>query len=474
MASPSLAILRVQSDERLAALARAGHERAFEAIVERYRRPLLRHARRLVGDARAEDVVQQALVSAWTALERGDDVRELGAWLHRIVRNTGLNALRAQRESTELKDSLAGGAAPQEVLERRLTVRETLEALAALPERQREALLRTAVEGRSQAEVAESLGLTDGAVRQLVHRARIAMRAAATALTPLPAASWLASLGTRSEPIAGRVGELVAGAGAGATLAKAGAIAILAGGAATGPALVERYEDRARSGAAKSERAERPAAPARDGAASLPVAAPVAGGGSGGPGSSGSGRSGSGSSGSGSSGSGSSGSGSSGSGSSGSGSSGSGSSGSGSSGSGSSGSGSSGSGSSGSGSSGSGSSGSGSSGSGTSGSGSSDSGSSGSGTSGSGSSDSGSSGSGTSGSGSTESGSSGSGTSGTGSSGIASSDSGTSGSDTSGSDTSGSGSSGSSGSGSSGSGSGTAITASPTVSPDDSSGSGSG
>jgi RNA polymerase sigma factor (sigma-70 family) len=322
MVTPSIAILRVQSDERLVVLARAGHERAFEAIVERYRRPLLRHARRLVGEARAEDAVQQALVAAWAALGRGDDVRDLSAWLHRIVHNTGLNLLRGQRDSVELRDSLAAGAPPHEVLERRQTVRETLEALAALPERQREALLRTAVEGRSQAEVAQALGLSDGAVRQLVHRARTAIRAAATALTPLPAASWLASAGTRSEPIAGRVAELVAGSGGGATLAKAGTIAVLAGGAATGPALVQRHDQRGPARAeARTERADRPAERA---APIATLSAPP--GGSSGPGRSGSsGPGSSGSSGSGSTGSGSSGSGSSGSdsGSSGSGSSGS-------------------------------------------------------------------------------------------------------------------------------------------------------
>jgi hypothetical protein len=46
MISPSVKLLRTQTDERLVALAAAGHERAFEAIVERYRRPLLRHCRR--------------------------------------------------------------------------------------------------------------------------------------------------------------------------------------------------------------------------------------------------------------------------------------------------------------------------------------------------------------------------------------------------------------------------------------------
>ena len=72
MPSPSIVLLRTQSDARLIALAREGHERAFEAIVERYRRPLLRHCRRLLPEARAEDALQQALVSAWGALRRGD------------------------------------------------------------------------------------------------------------------------------------------------------------------------------------------------------------------------------------------------------------------------------------------------------------------------------------------------------------------------------------------------------------------
>src|SRR6201990_2862542 len=92
--SPSSVLLRTQSDERLVVLARAGHERAFEAIVERYRGGLLRVARRYLPDARAEDALQQAFLAAWSALQRGDDVRDLRAWLYRIVHNTALNQLR--------------------------------------------------------------------------------------------------------------------------------------------------------------------------------------------------------------------------------------------------------------------------------------------------------------------------------------------------------------------------------------------
>ncbi|MDA0174027.1 sigma-70 family RNA polymerase sigma factor, partial [Solirubrobacter taibaiensis] len=181
-------LLRTQSDERLVALARAGHERAFEVIVQRYRGLLLRSARRYLSDARAEDAVQQAFLAAWSALQRGDEVRDLRPWLYRIVHNTALNALRASGyDYAELPEGLAMSV---DEVERREDARDALSGLAALPQRQREALLRVAVEGRPQGEVARELGVSEGAVRQLVHRARLTLRAAATAVVPLPLASW--------------------------------------------------------------------------------------------------------------------------------------------------------------------------------------------------------------------------------------------------------------------------------------------
>jgi RNA polymerase sigma factor (sigma-70 family) len=247
MLTPSVTLLRTQSDERLVALARAGQERAFEAIVERYRKPLLRHCRRVLPEARAEDALQQALVSAWTALQRGDDVHDLRPWLYRIVHNTSLNALRVNGyDYDELRETLEGVGGPAELAERRALVRHTLSGLANLPERQREALLAIAVEGRSQEEVAEELGLTSGAVRQLVHRARTTLRAAATAVTPWPLVHWLAAAERTSEPVASRVAELVAGgatAGLGATLAKAGTVAVIAGSAVSAPVVVDELRD---------------------------------------------------------------------------------------------------------------------------------------------------------------------------------------------------------------------------------------
>src|SRR6478736_3657781 len=97
---PSIVLLRTQSDERLVALARAGHERAFEAIVERYRRALLREARRYLPEA------------------RGDDARELRPWLYRIAHNTALNQLRLSGyDYAELREALRIGPAPQDEIE---------------------------------------------------------------------------------------------------------------------------------------------------------------------------------------------------------------------------------------------------------------------------------------------------------------------------------------------------------------------
>jgi RNA polymerase sigma factor (sigma-70 family) len=241
----STTILRTQSDERLVALAKDGHERAFEALVERYRRPLLRHVRRFLPEARAEDAVQQAFLNAWSALGRGVEVREPRAWLYRVAQNAALNALRVQGyEYDELRESVRSySAGPAEDHERRSVMRRTLAGVAALPEAQREALLRTAVEGRSQEQVAAELGLSEGAVRGLVYRARTALRAAATALTPAPLVGWAAAFASSDAPMnaAERIAQVAAGGGTasvGAVLAKAGAIVAVTGALATGAVAV--------------------------------------------------------------------------------------------------------------------------------------------------------------------------------------------------------------------------------------------
>ena len=171
--SPRLSdlFLRSQSDERLVALARSGHDPAFTAIVERYRRPLLALARRLNSDGRAEDIVQQAFLGALAALRTGAEVRHLRGWLHQIVRNAAIQAgTRAPLEAS--RDDAADAAADADTIDQHILALTALVEVARLPERQREAFVGTALQGRTRTEMAFTMGLTEGAVRQLVHRAR--------------------------------------------------------------------------------------------------------------------------------------------------------------------------------------------------------------------------------------------------------------------------------------------------------------
>ncbi len=212
--SVSVRLLLTQSDARLVELARAGHERAFEALVERYRSALLGYCRRqLLPHERAEDALQQGLLQAWLALREGVEVSHVRPWLYRIVHNTALNMRRAGYSYAQLSETLCGAGAPAEDLDRRIAVREALAGLAALPEMQREALLHTAVDGSTYQETAVHLGLSESAVRGLVHRARVALRTATTALTPPPLLNWLLGSGGADAPLPSRLAEVGSGGG---------------------------------------------------------------------------------------------------------------------------------------------------------------------------------------------------------------------------------------------------------------------
>ena len=235
------ALLRTQSDERLVLLVRDGQDRAFEAIVDRYRKPLQRYCERALPMSRAEDVVQQVFTKAWCAIRAGTEVRAVKPWLYRIAATTVLETAQAPGyEYSELRRSLLAPDRPEDEFEQQAVIRRTLAGLAALPASQREALLRDAIDGQSRAQIAEALGVTEGAVRQLLHRARTTLRAAATAITPLPLVSWLATSG--SAPVAGTALEGGAAGTLGvAGIAKASAIMATAGLVVSGSAAVHHH-----------------------------------------------------------------------------------------------------------------------------------------------------------------------------------------------------------------------------------------
>jgi RNA polymerase sigma factor (sigma-70 family) len=282
-----LQLLATQSDERLVDLSRAGSEPAFEAIVARYRGALLRYCSALLGREQAEDAVQQTFVKAYDAMKRDDRPLALKPWLYRIAHNTAHNALRDHAlRYEELYEAGAIAERPELELERREQLRSVLASVQDLPTRQRDALVLRELEGRSYQEIAATLGVGGGAVRQLLNRARTTLRTAATAVTPVGLLLRLPAAGSGAgESVAARVAELTGAAGAGAAASKLAATALVTGavvgGAAVSP-LGESDGTTARGGTVPEAQgqAEAASAPAPVGPAAMAHASRGAAGGS--------------------------------------------------------------------------------------------------------------------------------------------------------------------------------------------------
>jgi RNA polymerase sigma-70 factor (ECF subfamily) len=181
------------ADERqLVARLRVGDGASYEQLVRTYGGRLLAVARRLVrNEEDARDCVQEAFLQAFRNIEKFEQRASLGSWLHRIVTNAALMKLRARarRPEASIEDLLpqfdADGqrAAPEaelavslELLERREVREAVRRSIDQLPDGYRNVLLIRDIEGYDTAETAALLGLTPGAVKTRLHRARTALK----------------------------------------------------------------------------------------------------------------------------------------------------------------------------------------------------------------------------------------------------------------------------------------------------------
>lgn len=168
--------------------ARAGDTRAFEELARREERALYRHAVRIVGTTSdAEDVVQDALFSAWRSIASFQGV-SFRAWLFRIATNRALDHLRSRKRRPELpldppedEDvTWAEPPAPGPDLAQLAGDREALavveSALETLPAEQRTALLLRDVEGFAYDEISVITSVEIGTVKSRIHRGRLAVR----------------------------------------------------------------------------------------------------------------------------------------------------------------------------------------------------------------------------------------------------------------------------------------------------------
>jgi RNA polymerase sigma-70 factor (ECF subfamily) len=184
------------ADGKLVARAVQGDQHAFDILVREHTPRMYRVALRITGSpAEAEDVVQEAWISAWRALPGFRHESAVSTWLYRVVTNGALAHVRRRRPTVSLdaalhhaersgdRTLLGSGvladtrAGPEGQVVRAEQVDAVLRAIAELDVSQRVPLVLRELEGLSYEEVAEVLEVNVPALRSRLHRARVALLA---------------------------------------------------------------------------------------------------------------------------------------------------------------------------------------------------------------------------------------------------------------------------------------------------------
>ncbi len=176
-----------ESDGLLVERVQAGERQAFDLLVSKYQRRLMRLVSRIVHDpAEAEDVVQESFIKAYRALRhfRGDSA--FYTWLYRIGINTAKNFLVTQSRRTPTSSDVDAESAeafdegdhlrdintPESMLASKQIAETVNAAMDALPLDLRTAILLREIEGMSYEEISEIMSCPIGTVRSRIFRAR--------------------------------------------------------------------------------------------------------------------------------------------------------------------------------------------------------------------------------------------------------------------------------------------------------------
>ncbi|HAV63997.1 MAG TPA: RNA polymerase subunit sigma-24 [Verrucomicrobiales bacterium] len=179
-------------DAALMLRAKQGDRAAFEELVVKHQQAVMNFIYRSVPDPQeAEDLAQNVFVQAWKARHRYQPSARFTTWLFTIARNLSLNELRRRsRHAGESMDGPAGEdddapvrqfedrstASPPDTLLREELQRKVSEAVAALPENQRTAILLCQDEETSYDDIAQVLGCSLSATKSIIFRAREALK----------------------------------------------------------------------------------------------------------------------------------------------------------------------------------------------------------------------------------------------------------------------------------------------------------
>jgi len=163
----------------------SGDDRAYGCLVSRLLDGVHGYLWRLTGSpADADELAQETWLRVWTEAHRfRADRGRVSTWVYRIAHNLALDRVRARRgEVTGLDDSDRGAVeaalleGPEHQQQRQEELRQLRQALAALPLKQRSALMLCRLHGFSNAEAAAILGVRVRALESLLARARRGLR----------------------------------------------------------------------------------------------------------------------------------------------------------------------------------------------------------------------------------------------------------------------------------------------------------
>jgi RNA polymerase sigma-70 factor (ECF subfamily) len=155
---------------------RAADEQAFESLYRALHHPLKAYARGFVtDDAAADDVVQESFIKLWQSRDSIDESRSIKALLYTMVRNNALNMERSRKTKVRQHEELAQDI-PDSVAQSSEVDAEALGSLLdqwidQLPERQREALRLSRLDGLSHAEVGAIMNVSARTVNNHIVRA---------------------------------------------------------------------------------------------------------------------------------------------------------------------------------------------------------------------------------------------------------------------------------------------------------------
>jgi RNA polymerase sigma-70 factor (ECF subfamily) len=201
------------SDEEVVGRVVAGESELFEILLRRHNQRVYRIARAITGDdAQAEDLAQEGWVRAYQHLPEFEGRARFSTWLTRIVLHEGWARVRKGRrfepiaDESETSEEFMTPAPDPESRAVSSEMREYLEsAVDAIPEPYRVVLVLRDVEELSTAETAETLQLTENAVKIRLHRARGMVRQQLAARVGEGARQAFPFLGNRCDDMVRRV-----------------------------------------------------------------------------------------------------------------------------------------------------------------------------------------------------------------------------------------------------------------------------